>query len=310
MNRLQVKLPGIVLKNPVMPASGCFGYGESFAKHYDLGVLGAIVIKSTTLEERLGNPAPQYVHRDDAVLNSVGLKNPGIKTVLSEKLPFLANYDVPVIASVAGSKEEDYIKMCQRISQAENVRAIELNVSCPNIKEGGISFGTDPQVVKQLTQQCKAVTHLPIYVKLTPNVTDIISIAKAAEEGGADAITMINTITAMAFNLESRQPILGGVTGGLSGTSVKHIALRMIYQVAGAVKIPIIGVGGIKTVDDVLEMYMAGASAVQIGTENYNQPMICPEIISQLPQRMDELGIESLETLIDEVSVARFHDGR
>lgn len=310
MNRLQVKLPGIVLKNPVMPASGCFGYGESFAKHYDLGVLGAIVIKSTTLEERLGNPAPQYVHRDDAVLNSVGLKNPGIKTVLSEKLPFLANYDVPVIASVAGSKEEDYVEMCQRISQAENVRAIELNVSCPNIKEGGISFGTDPQVVKQLTQQCKAVTHLPIYVKLTPNVTDIVSIAKAAEEGGADAITMINTITAMAFNLESRQPILGGVTGGLSGTSLKHIALRMIYQVAGAVKIPIIGVGGIKTVDDVLEMYMAGASAVQIGIENYNQPMICPEIISQLPQRMDELGIESLETLIDEVSVARFHDGR
>ncbi|WPC07755.1 dihydroorotate dehydrogenase [Globicatella sp. PHS-GS-PNBC-21-1553] len=273
-------------------------------------MLGAIVIKSTTLEERLGNPAPQYVHRDDAVLNSVGLKNPGIKTVLSEKLPFLANYDVPVIASVAGSKEEDYVEMCQRISQAENVRAIELNVSCPNIKEGGISFGTDPQVVKQLTQQCKAVTHLPIYVKLTPNVTDIVSIAKAAEEGGADAITMINTITAMAFNLESRQPILGGVTGGLSGTSLKHIALRMIYQVAGAVKIPIIGVGGIKTVDDVLEMYMAGASAVQIGTENYNQPMICPEIISQLPQRMDELGIESLETLIDEVSVARFHDGR
>lgn len=305
MNRLQVNLPGIDLKNPIMPASGCFGYGESYSKHYDLSVLGALVIKSTTLEERIGNPAPQYVHRGQQVLNSVGLKNPGIDAVLAEKLPFLANYDVPIIASVAGSKEEDYIEMCQRFSEAENVKAIELNISCPNVKEGGIAFGTDPQVAKRLTEQCKAVTDLPIYVKLTPNVTDIVEIAQAVEAGGADAITMINTITGMAFDLESRQAILGGITGGLSGTALKHVALRMIYQVAGAVSIPIIGVGGIKTVDDVLEMYIAGATAVQIGTENYNNVTVCPDIIRDLPARMDELGIDSLQQLIEEVKASR-----
>lgn len=305
MNLLEVNIAGTVFKNPIMPASGCFGYGESYSKHYDLSQLGAIVIKSTTLEERVGNPAPQYVHRDQAVLNSVGLKNPGVEAVLAEKLPFLAQFDLPVIASVAGSSEEDYVEMCRRISKASNVTAIELNISCPNVKEGGIAFGTDPVVAKRLTQQCKAVTDLPIYVKLTPNVTDIVAIAVAVEEGGADAITMINTITGMAFDLESRQAILGGITGGLSGTSLKHIALRMIYQVAGVVSIPIIGVGGIKTVDDVLEMYMAGASAVQIGTENYNNPMVCPEIIRDLPNRMADLGIESLEQLIAEVKAAR-----
>lgn len=305
MNRLHVKLPGIDLKNPIIPASGCFGFGESYSKHYDLSLLGALVTKSTTVEERIGNPAPQYVHRDQAVLNSVGLKNPGVEAVLAEKLPFLEQYDLPIIASVAGSTDEDYIKMCERISTAPNVKAIELNISCPNVKEGGIAFGTDAEVARRLTQQCKAVTDLPIYVKLTPNVTDIVAIAKAVEEGGADSITMINTITGIAFDLETRKPILGGITGGLSGTSLKHVALRMVYQVAGAVNIPIIGVGGIKTVDDVLEMYMAGATAVQIGTENYNNPMVCPDIIRDLPFRMDELGIESLEQLIAEVKAAR-----
>lgn len=305
MNRLHVKLPGIDLKNPIIPASGCFGFGESYSKHYDLSLLGALVTKSTTVEERIGNPAPQYVHRDQAVLNSVGLKNPGVEAVLAEKLPFLEQYDLPIIASVAGSTDEDYIKMCERISTAPNVKAIELNISCPNVKEGGIAFGTDAEVARRLTQQCKAVTDLPIYVKLTPNVTDIVAIAKAVEEGGADAITMINTITGIAFDLKTRKPILGGITGGLSGTSLKHVALRMVYQVAGAVNIPIIGVGGIKTVDDVLEMYMAGATAVQIGTENYNNPMVCPDIIRDLPFRMDELGIESLEQLIAEVKAAR-----
>lgn len=305
MNRLEVNLPGINLKNPIMPASGCFGYGDSFAKHYDLGILGALIIKSTTLEERIGNPAPQYVHRDRDVLNSVGLKNPGVEAVLQEKLPYLEQFDVPIIASVAGSTEEDYIEMCQRIGTAPNVKAIELNISCPNVKEGGVAFGTDPEVAARLTRRCKEVTHLPIYVKLTPNVTDIVQIAKAVEEAGADAISMINTITSMAFDLESRKPILGNLTGGLSGPGLKHVALRMVYQVSHAVSIPIIGIGGISTVEDVLEMMIAGASAIQIGTANYENPLICKQIIDELPQKLEALGIESIQALIEDVQSNR-----
>lgn len=305
MNRLEVNLPGINLKNPIMPASGCFGYGDSFAKHYDLGILGALIIKSTTLEERIGNPAPQYVHRDRDVLNSVGLKNPGVEAVLQEKLPYLEQFDVPIIASVAGSTEEDYIEMCQRIGTAPNVKAIELNISCPNVKEGGVAFGTDPEVAARLTRRCKEVTDLPIYVKLTPNVTDIVQIAKAVEEAGADAISMINTITSMAFDLESRKPILGNLTGGLSGPGLKHVALRMVYQVSHAVNIPIIGIGGISTVEDVLEMLIAGASAIQIGTANYENPLICKQIIDELPQKLEALGIESIQALIEDVQSNR-----
>ncbi|MGO4927048.1 dihydroorotate dehydrogenase [Fundicoccus sp. Sow4_D5] len=301
MTKLAVSLPGIELKNPIMPASGCFGFGEHFATHYNLGLLGALIIKSTTVEERLGNPQPQYHHSGHRILNSVGLKNPGVATVLSEKLPFLAKYDVPIIASVAGASEEDYVEMCQRISTAPNVKAIELNISCPNVKEGGVAFGTNPEVAARLTRLCKQATGLPIYVKLTPNVTDIVAIATAVEEAGADAISMINTLTGMAFNLESRQAVLGGVTGGLSGSSLKHIALRMVRQVAEAVTIPIIGIGGIETVDDVLEMLLAGATAVQIGSANYANPMICPELINALPQRMDELGIASIRDFNEEV---------
>lgn len=305
MNRLEVNLPGINLKNPIMPASGCFGYGDSFAKHYDLSILGALIIKSTTLEERIGNPTPQYVHRDRDVLNSVGLKNPGVEAVLSEKLPYLEQFDVPIIASVAGSTEEDYIEMCQRIGTAPNVKAIELNISCPNVKEGGVAFGTDPEVAARLTRRCKEVTDLPIYVKLTPNVTDIVQIAKAVEEAGADAISMINTITSMAFDLESRKPILGNLTGGLSGPGLKHVALRMVYQVSHAVNIPIIGIGGISSVEDVLEMIIAGASAIQIGTANYDNPLICKQIIDELPQKLEALGIESIQALIEDVQSNR-----
>lgn len=300
MNKLAVNLPGIALKNPIMPASGCFGFGENFAKHYDLGKLGALVIKSTTLEERIGNPQPQYHHAGNRILNSVGLKNPGVEAVLAHKLPYLEQFDVPIIASVAGSKEEDYIEMCQRIAAAPNVKAIELNISCPNVKEGGVAFGTSPEVAARLTAQCKAVSSLPIYVKLSPNVTDIVEIAKAVEAAGADAISMINTITGMAFDLASRQPVLGGITGGLSGASLKFVALRMVRQVAQAVSIPIIGIGGIQTVDDVLEMILAGATAVQIGSANYKNPLVCPEVIAGLPHRMEELGIESIQAFIEE----------
>lgn len=303
MSRLNVALPGLTLKNPIMPASGCFGYGEDFADKYDLSILGAIVDKSTTVEVRKGNADPRYYHSGERILNSVGLKNPGVEGVLAEKLPFLAQFEVPIIQSIAGSTVEDYVEATKALSLPENVKAIELNISCPNVKLGGLQFGTDPDVAADLTRQVKAATDLPIYVKLTPNVTDITAIAKAVEEAGADAIVMINTITGQTFDLETRQPVLGGITGGLSGSSLKFVALRMVRQVAQVVDIPIIGVGGIESVDDVLEMMIAGATAVQIGSANYAHPKICKEIIEDLPSRMDELGIESIESLIAEMKM-------
>lgn len=301
MTNLNVNIAGIQLKNPIMPASGCYGFGEEFMDKYDLDILGALVVKSTTLEERKGNPEPKYFHSGEQILNSVGLKNPGVQGVLENKLPALKKYDVPIIQSVAGSSVDDYVEAVHLLSAADNVRAIELNISCPNVKQGGLQFGTDPQVAADITRKCKAVTDLPLFVKLTPNVTDITVIAKAVEEAGADAITMINTITGQSFDLASRQPVLGGITGGLSGVALKYVALRMVRQVAGIVDIPIIGVGGIESVDDVLEMLVAGASAVQIGSANYANPYICQEIIEALPQRMKELDIESIESLIDEM---------
>ncbi|WP_290490211.1 MULTISPECIES: dihydroorotate dehydrogenase [unclassified Aerococcus] len=303
MSRLSVKLPGLELKNPIMPASGCFGYGEGFAEKYDLSILGALVDKSTTVEVRKGNPDPRYFHSGERILNSVGLKNPGVEGVLTEKLPYLAQFDVPIIQSVAGSTVEDYVEATKALSQPENVKAIELNISCPNVKLGGLQFGTDPQVAAELTKQVKAATGLPVYVKLTPNVTDITVIAKAVEAAGADAIVMINTITGQTFDLETRQPILGGVTGGLSGASVKYVALRMVRQVAQVVDIPIIGVGGIESIDDVFEMIIAGATAVQVGSANYANPMVCKEIIEGLPARMDELNVESIEKLVAEMKM-------
>ena len=305
MNRLAVSLPGLDLKNPIMPASGCFGFGEDFGKRYDFSVLGAVIAKSATLTERVGNPQPRVIRTSNGLLNAVGLKNPGLDVIMSEKYPYLARFDVPVIANVAGSTEEEYIEVCRRVSEAPNVKAIELNISCPNVKEGGVAFGTDPEVAARLNRACKAVTDLPIYVKLTPNVTDIVEIAKAVEAAGADAISMINTLTGMVIDVNTRKPVLGNLTGGLSGVGVKPIAIRMIYQVSRAVSIPIIGMGGVTTVDDVLEMMMAGASAVAVGTANFNDPFICPKIIEGLEQRMDELGIESIQSLVDEVRANR-----
>ncbi|OYQ68127.1 dihydroorotate dehydrogenase [Aerococcus sp. 1KP-2016] len=301
MSRLSVQLPGLLLKNPIMPASGCFGFGEEFADKYDLSILGALVDKSTTLEPRVGNPSPRYFHSGERILNSVGLKNPGVEAVLAEKLPYLAQFDVPIIQSVAGSTVEDYEQAVAALSKAENVKAIELNISCPNVKQGGLQFGTDPEIAADLTRRCKAVTDLPLYVKLTPNVTDIVAIAKAVAAAGADALVLINTITGQTFDLETRKPVLGGVTGGLSGASVKYVALRMVRQVASAVEIPVIGVGGIETVDDVLEMMIAGATAVQIGSANYANPMVCKEVIEALPARMDALNMSTIEDLILEM---------
>jgi len=288
-----------------MPASGCFGFGEDYAKLYDLNMLGAIMIKATTLEPRYGNQTPRVAETPSGMLNAIGLQNPGLDEILAKKLPFLAQFDVPVIANVAGSTEEDYVEVCRRITQAPNVKAIELNISCPNVKHGGIAFGTDPETAYRLTKACKAVCTVPLYVKLSPNVTDIVLIAKAVEEGGADGITMINTLLGMSIDVKTREPVLANITGGLSGPAIKPVAIRMIHQVSQAVKIPIIGMGGISCVDDVLEMIMAGASAVAIGTANFTDPMICPKLIEDLPKRMDELNIASISSLIEETRKAK-----
>lgn len=301
MNRLKVSLPGIELRNPIMPASGCFGFGEEFSKFYDFKVLGAIMAKSATLNERLGNDLPRVAETASGMLNAIGLKNPGLNVIMAEKYPYLAQFDVPIIANVAGSTEEEYVEVCRRISEAPNVKAIELNISCPNVKEGGVAFGTDPVVAARLTKICKAVTDLPIYVKLSPNVTNIVEIALAVEAAGADAISMINTFTGMRLDVKTRKPVLGNITGGLSGPGIKPIAIRMVYDVARAVKIPIIAMGGVSTVDDALEFIMAGATAVAVGTANLVDPFVCPKIIEGLIPRMDELGIESIESLIAEV---------
>lgn len=305
MNRLKVSLPGLELKNPIMPASGCFGFGAEYAKYYDLSLLGAIMVKATTFEKRYGNPTPRVAETPSGMLNAIGLQNPGLDVVMSDILPQLEGYDVPIIANVAGSTVDDYIRVCERIGDAPNVKAIELNISCPNVKEGGIAFGTSAKVAAELTAAAKSVAKVPVYIKLSPNVTSIVPIAKAVEEAGADGITMINTLLGMRLDLKSRQPVLANGTGGLSGPGIKPVAIRMIHEVSHAVSIPIIGMGGVSTVDDVLEMYMAGASAVAVGTMNFTNPFICPELIEELPKRMDELGIDTLENLIKEVKESR-----
>jgi dihydroorotate dehydrogenase (NAD+) catalytic subunit len=307
---LAVELPGLSLKNPIMPASGCFGFGEEYNKYYDISQLGAVMIKATTPEARFGNPTPRVAETPSGMLNAIGLQNPGLQVVMEDILPRLAQKhpDLPIIANVAGSTQEDYVTVCREISQAPNVKAIELNISCPNVKHGGITFGTDPEVAKELTKAVKAVSKVPIYVKLSPNVTDIVPIAKAIEAGGADGFTMINTLLGMRIDLKTRRPILANQTGGLSGPAIKPVAIRLIKQVAQVSSLPIIGMGGVMTVDDVLEMYLAGASAVAVGTANFTDPYICPKLIEELPVRMAELGIESLSQLIKEVREGHLND--
>ncbi|MEO1770601.1 dihydroorotate dehydrogenase [Candidatus Enterococcus ferrettii] len=306
MNPLAVKLPGLDLKNPIMPASGCFGFGKEYADYYDLNQLGSIMIKATTPQSRYGNETPRVAETPSGMLNAIGLQNPGLETVMNEILPSLEKFDqLPIIANVAGACEEDYIEVCAKIGDAPNVKAIELNISCPNVKHGGIAFGTDPEVAYRLTKAVKEVASVPVYVKLSPNVTDIVPIAKAIDEGGADGFTMINTLLGMRIDLKTRQPILANQTGGLSGPAIKPVAIRLIHQVAGVSDLPIIGMGGVQTVDDVLEMFMAGASAVAVGTANFTDPYICPKLIDALPARMAELGIDSLEELRKEVKEAR-----
>lgn len=298
MNRLKIDIPGLQLKNPIMPASGCFGFGKEYGNMYDLSLLGAIMIKAATLETRLGNPTPRVAETSSGMLNAIGLQNPGLKDIMANELPWLEKFDVPIIANVAGSKTEDYVEVARVISTAPNVHALELNISCPNVKEGGITFGTDPIVAKELTQAVKAVSAVPVYVKLSPNVTDIKVIAQAVEEGGADGITMINTLLGMRLDAKTGKPIIANKTGGLSGPAIKPVAIKMVYEVSQVVNIPIIGMGGVTNAADVIDFLSAGASAVAVGTANFVNPFICPNIIEELPALLDELGVNNISELI------------
>ncbi|WP_075980987.1 dihydroorotate dehydrogenase [Bacillus massilinigeriensis] len=294
MNRLQVELPGLSLKNPIMPASGCFGFGREFSELYNLSELGAIMIKATTLEPRFGNPTPRVAETTAGMLNAIGLQNPGLEKVVHEELPWLEQFDVPIIANVAGSMEEDYVEVAREISKARNVHALELNISCPNVKTGGIAFGTIPDVAKDLTKKVKEVSSVPVYVKLSPNVTNIVEMATAVADGGADGLTMINTLVGMRIDIKTGRPILANKTGGLSGPAIKPVAIRMIYEVSQKVNLPIIGMGGVETAEDVIEYFYAGASAVAVGTANFVDPFVCPNIIEKLPELLSNLGIEHI----------------
>lgn len=298
MNRLDIQLPGLDLKNPIMPASGCFGFGREYAELYDLSKLGAIMIKATTVEPRFGNPTPRVAETPAGMLNAIGLQNPGLDKVMAEELPFLQRFDVPIIANVAGTVVEDYVEVARRISTAPNVKALELNISCPNVKQGGITFGTDPVVARELVEQVKAVSEVPVYVKLSPNVTNIVEMAQAVEIGGADGITMINTLIGMRLDERTGKPVIKNITGGLSGPAVKPVAIRMVYEVYKAVDIPIIGMGGVTCAQDVIDFMSVGASAVAVGTANFVDPFVCPKIIDELPAKLDELGVKHIKEII------------
>lgn len=294
MSRLNIELPGLSLKNPIMPASGCFAFGIEYAEIYDISKLGAIMIKATTKEARFGNETPRVAETSSGMLNAIGLQNPGVEEVMNNQLKKLEKYDVPIIANIAGSEIDDYIYVAEKISKASNVKALELNISCPNVKHGGIQFGTDPITARNLTEKVREVSSVPVYVKLSPNVTDIVAMARAVEEGGADGLTMINTLVGMALDRKTGKPIIANITGGLSGAAIKPVALRMVYQVAQAVNIPIIAMGGVMDEWDVIDFISAGASAVAIGTANFTDPFVCPKIIENLPNALDKLGVNHI----------------
>ena len=305
-NRLGVTLSGIPLDNPVIPASGTFGFGREFAELYDLDILGSISFKGTTLEPRYGNPLPRIAECPDGMLNAVGLQNPGLDAVCREELPHLRQiFHKPLIDNISGFSLEEYRTCAERMDREEQVGIIEVNISCPNVHAGGMSFGTDPAAAAEVTRTVRQVTKKPIYIKLTPNVTDITSIARACEEAGADGLSMINTLLGMRLDLKKRQPLLANVTGGYSGPGVFPVAVRCVYQCYESVNIPIIGMGGISSPEDVIEMMMAGASAVQVGAANLTNPFACPEIIRDLPAAMDRLGIRRLEEIIGAAHTGR-----
>lgn len=299
MVNTKVTLSGISLDNPVIPASGTFGYGWEFAEIYDINCLGTFSFKGTTAEPRFGNPTPRIAECTAGMINSVGLQNPGVEKVISEELPKLkACFSKPVMANVGGFSVEEYAETCAKLDKEPQVGWLEVNVSCPNVHGGGISFGTDPQLAAEVTKRVKAVTKKPVYVKLSPNVTDIVTMAKACEEAGADGISLINTLFGMRINLKTKRPVIANKMGGFSGSAIFPVALRMVYQVYEAVKIPVIGMGGVSSAEDVLEMMLAGATAVQVGAANLVNPFACKEIVEQLPNAMEKYGVSSLTEII------------
>ena len=299
MTDITTNLSGLKLDNPVIPASGTFGYGVEMSELYDLNILGSISIKGTTKEPRFGNELPRIAETKSGIINSVGLQNPGIEQVINNELPNLAKiFHKPVIANISGFSVSEYVYCAEKINDVPNVGLIEINVSCPNVHGGGLAFGVDCEKVSEVTRAVKKVTTKPIYIKLSPNVTDITEIAKAAEAEGADGISLINTLLAMRIDIKTRKTIIANKMGGLSGAAIFPIALRMVYQVHKAVKIPVIGMGGISSAEDVIEMMMAGASAVQIGAANLIEPFICKKIIEDLPNVCERLSIKSLSDII------------
>ncbi len=298
MGKLNVNLCGIELDNPIIPASGTFGYGYEFAELYDINCLGTFSFKGTTAQPRFGNPTPRIAECSSGMLNSVGLQNPGVEAVIHQELPKLAKcFHKPVMANVSGFSLEEYAQTCRALDAQEQVGWLEVNVSCPNVHGGGMSFGTDPAAAAQVTRAVKAVTTKPVIIKLSPNVTDITAIAKACEEAGADGISLINTLLGMRIDLRTGKPVLANTMGGFSGPAIFPVALRMVYQVARTVSIPVIGMGGVSGAEDVLEMMMAGATAVQIGAANLVDPYICRDIIRDLPEVMEKYHISSLKEL-------------
>ncbi len=299
MVNLKVNLSGLELDNPIIPASGTFGYGYEFAEFYDINCLGTFSFKGTTSEPRFGNPTPRIAECNAGMINSVGLQNPGVEKVIGEELKKLkACFNKKVIANVGGFSVDEYAQTCEKLDKEEQVGLLEVNISCPNVHNGGMSFGTDPKMAYQVTKAVKEVTTKPVYIKLSPNVTDIVSIAKACEDAGADGISMINTLLGMRIDLKTKKPVIANKMGGFSGSAILPVALRMVYQVYENVNIPIIGMGGVTTAEDVIEMMLAGATAVQVGAANLVNPYACKDIIEKLPEVMTKYGINNLSDII------------
>ena len=299
MGEMKVNLCGIELDNPIIPASGTFGFGYEFAELYDINILGSLSFKGTTLEPRFGNPTPRIAETRSGMINSVGLQNPGVDKVISEELPKLrACFNKPIMANISGFSIDEYRICCEKINKEEQVEFIEVNVSCPNVHNGGMSFGTSPESAAEVTRAVKAVTNKPVFIKLSPNVTDIVSIAKACEEAGADGISLINTLLGMKIDLRTRKPVVANKMGGFSGDAIFPVAVRMVYQVYEAVNIPIIGMGGVSRAEDVIELMLAGATAVEVGAANLVEPYACKNIIEDLPRVMEKYGINNLKDII------------
>ncbi len=296
---LNVNLCGITLDNPIIPASGTFGYGYEFSEWYDINMLGSLSFKGTTAKPRFGNPTPRIAETPQGMLNSVGLQNPGVDAVISEELPRLRQcFHKPVMANISGFSLEEYVLVAEKLSQVPEIGWLEVNISCPNVHGGGMSFGTSPEMAASVTKAVRNVTKKPVIMKLSPNVTDIVAVARACEDAGADGVSLINTLMGMRLNLRTRKPVLRNVTGGLSGPAVFPVALRMVYQVSAALSIPVVGMGGVSSAEDVLEMMLCGASAVEVGCANLIDPYACKRIIEDLPQAMEAYGISSLSQII------------